>query len=798
MSNWLNLGHDSQRTSTDPDGNITSVAEVWIRKTAGNPLNGWAGGAIADSDSLYYFYSTYFPTIGGTGDRFSMAKYSKDGVLLWNNTSLGGHNTGNYWPAKIGDFVYFHDYRGGVVNIFTGAREGILSNDSYGFIAVPPSEDRWFTARTGANEGFVGGIKMMAVELHMTSLLTAGRIWVRNEADTSGGDNVTDYCGAVLYDNDKVYHAAKYSVFSAAGGWNYPSGIYAWDYDGDTQWSVVCDPLGHMSAGDNRLYLAEGPIYTTNSVLKARSQTDGSVIWSQTISGYYLTGQPPVVVGTLVIVASSTGVHAFDSATGAVAWTAAISGINPVDLNKQRNTGLAAAEVSNTLVVTCTAGIVILDLTDGSVVQTYDPPSLEGRPVNPIIVGNRLYVTDLIDDLGFAYFPQNLLCLENVGAPPPADVTAPTVPGNPTFSSVTTTSITVSWTAATDAVGVAHYNLYYRQATGTWTSLSKTGLSHVFTGLSSGTSYEFYVNAADAAGNVSTNSATTSQSTTAVVADVTPPGAPGDPTFSNITTSTILVSWAAAVDDVAVASYTLYWKPVGGSLTSASVTTTSYNVTGLLGGSMYEFYVTATDTSGNGSAASNTTTQATAAADVTPPTTPGNPTFSSVTATSMTISWTASTDSGGVSYYRLFYRQSDGGWTTIHKTTTSHSLTNLTQNTTYEFYVNTTDISGNVSADSAITSQATSAAPIFTQLSGTISITGATKQKTTHNLLWENISGATMALQSKIPGGAYATIYTGDSPYSYVQTDLKKTYTYRVLINGTTPSNEIALRSARK
>ncbi len=89
---------------------------------------------------------------------------------------------------------------------------------------------------------------------------------------------------------------------------------------------------------------------------------------------------------------------------------------------------------------------------------------------------------------------------------PPADVTAPTVPGSFAESADTQTSITVTWVASTDAVGVAGYNLYKN---GVFVAKVLSGTTYEFTGLTCGTSYTLAIEAYDAAGNTSAKSTIT-------------------------------------------------------------------------------------------------------------------------------------------------------------------------------------------------------------------------------------------------------------------------------------------------
>ena len=79
------------------------------------------------------------------------------------------------------------------------------------------------------------------------------------------------------------------------------------------------------------------------------------------------------------------------------------------------------------------------------------------------------------------------------------DTQAPTVPGNATFSNITQSSFTASWTASTDNVGVTGYDVYLNGTL--YQTVAGTSIS--ITGLSCNTQYAVRVRARDAAGNVS-------------------------------------------------------------------------------------------------------------------------------------------------------------------------------------------------------------------------------------------------------------------------------------------------------
>lgn len=90
-----------------------------------------------------------------------------------------------------------------------------------------------------------------------------------------------------------------------------------------------------------------------------------------------------------------------------------------------------------------------------------------------------------------------------------SDTQAPTAPTSLASTSKTANSISLSWTASTDNVGVTAYDVYSNSALKT----TVTGTTATITGLTASTSYSIYVKAKDAAGNASASSNTISVTT---------------------------------------------------------------------------------------------------------------------------------------------------------------------------------------------------------------------------------------------------------------------------------------------
>ncbi|MFB6598214.1 glycoside hydrolase family 6 protein [Streptomyces diastaticus] len=89
------------------------------------------------------------------------------------------------------------------------------------------------------------------------------------------------------------------------------------------------------------------------------------------------------------------------------------------------------------------------------------------------------------------------------------DTTAPTAPTGLTVTAKSATSVSLSWTAATDDTGVTGYDVYRDGAR----VGSTTTTAYADSGLAPGTSYAYTVRAKDAAGNVSPSSASLAATT---------------------------------------------------------------------------------------------------------------------------------------------------------------------------------------------------------------------------------------------------------------------------------------------
>ena len=227
-------------------------------------------------------------------------------------------------------------------------------------------------------------------------------------------------------------------------------------------------------------------------------------------------------------------------------------------------------------------------------------------PANGNAAPPGYYMLFIVDDKGvpsvasFVRFPA-----------PYEDDAAPSAPTNLSASG-RVGAVSLTWTAATDNVGVTKYNVHRSTTAGfTPSAANKVGqstdASFTDSGVPTGT-YSYRVTAEDAAGNVGPPSG---EATATALADTTPPSKPAGLT-ATATARSASLSWTAAADDVGVSGYRVFrdGTQVG---TTAS---TSYTDSGLTPATTYSYTVEAYDAAGNRSAASDpaiTTTASNAA-----------------------------------------------------------------------------------------------------------------------------------------------------------------------------------------
>ncbi len=219
--------------------------------------------------------------------------------------------------------------------------------------------------------------------------------------------------------------------------------------------------------------------------------------------------------------------------------------------------------------------------------------------------------------------------------------------------------------------------------------------------------------------------------------DTVAPSAPTSLAASGTTQTTTNLAWNASTDNVGVTGYDVYQS----GAYKATVSGTTYAVSGLSASTTYSFYVIAKDAAGNSSAASNTASVTTLApvADTTAPSAPTSLAASGTTSSSTNLTWNASTDNVGVTAYDVY----QNGVFKTSVASTSCAVTGLAASTTYSFYVVAKDAAGNQSAASNTVSVTTSSVSLTYCTSQGNSVVDERIQRVQFNTINNSSTGGT-------------------------------------------------------
>ena len=326
--------------------------------------------------------------------------------------------------------------------------------------------------------------------------------------------------------------------------------------------------------------------------------------------------------------------------------------------------------------------------------------------------------------------------------------TAPTAPRSLTANASGQTIINLNWTAPASNGGadISGYRIEVSTNGGSSfsqlvASQSTTTYSH--TGLSAGTARHYRVRAMNTAGNSAWSN--TANATTATPT-ATAPGAPTSLTATADGPTTINLAWEApsSTGGADITGYNIEVSATGQAdswsdlVANTRSTSRSYADTGLNAVTTRYYRVRAINAAGTG-AASNEDDATTAAA-----TAPGAPTDLSATAdgqTTIDLSWTAPTNTGGVDITGYRIEVSPNGtsnWTNQVANTgdanTSYSHTGLTAGTTRHYRVSAINTVGTGTASNVAT--ATTATPTVTAPGAPTGLTATADGQTTIDLEW--------------------------------------------------------------
>jgi chitodextrinase len=309
-----------------------------------------------------------------------------------------------------------------------------------------------------------------------------------------------------------------------------------------------------------------------------------------------------------------------------------------------------------------------------------------------------------------------------------ADTQAPSVPSGLATSNITSSSVTLSWSASTDNVGVAKYQI---QTNSNGTLIDVTGATtYVRTGLSASTAYQFRVRACDAAGNCSayTNnvSATTAAGSTGTPNTVTLVTPSGTSFTATAGVSFNVTCTAYPVSGRVLAQVNLRHYRDGADAVVGSATVNSSNQNG----GSFNFTATIPSVPSNGAndtlrcwtatdwnqhqQSINIPVNVVAASDASAPTVPTGLSVTGSTFSSVNLVWSASTDNVAVNRYEV-QRSVPTPLTTVltvNAPALSGTVSSLSPSTAYQFKVRACDAANNCSAYSSAVSVTTPAQPV--------------------------------------------------------------------------------------
>lgn len=208
---------------------------------------------------------------------------------------------------------------------------------------------------------------------------------------------------------------------------------------------------------------------------------------------------------------------------------------------------------------------------------------------------------------------------------PAGDVTAPSAPGTPSVTAVSSTQLSITWTASTDISGISYYTVQRSpHSAGTWADVGQAITSPFQdTDLVASTQYDYRVSATDGAHQPNTSAFSSTGTGTTLASgggDTDVPTAPvlnGTPVVASSTSITVTID-TPSTDSSGILGYNyLISTTSNGTYTVASSQnpSLSFTYTGLTSGTTYFFKVRAVDNSGSAKVgvSSNTVSAATGA-----------------------------------------------------------------------------------------------------------------------------------------------------------------------------------------
>jgi len=335
------------------------------------------------------------------------------------------------------------------------------------------------------------------------------------------------------------------------------------------------------------------------------------------------------------------------------------------------------------------------------------------------------------------------------------DTVAPTL-SSVSSGSITETTATITWTTNEPADGLVVFGPTTSYGSNDSSAALTTSHSFSLTGLTPGSVYHYRVTSKDAALNSSNSGDLTF--TTASPADVDPPLITSVSSGS-IGNTTATITWSTDEPSDSRVDFGTTLSYGGVESNAAFVTSHSVNLTGLAQNTTYHFKVTSKD-GANNSAESLDFTFTTVNVDNVPPNI--STIVATPSATGAVITWVTNEASNSSVDYGLTTaygsNSADQSSVTVHSIT----LTGLSEKTTYNYKIHSTDASGNTGHSANLTFATLDAtAPTISNVAVSITGTGATFTWITNEASNSRVDyGATTAYGSNQSDAALVTSHS--------------------------------------
>jgi titin len=355
----------------------------------------------------------------------------------------------------------------------------------------------------------------------------------------------------------------------------------------------------------------------------------------------------------------------------------------------------------------------------------------------------------------------------------PVAPVAPVAPGQLLVTGPTLSTLQLNWS---DVSGESGYKVLRSTDGVNFTKvadLDANATSFVDSGLNSSTTYTYKIAAWNAGGETLSG---TSQGTT--MTPVVAPSAPASVVFSNISSSSLSVSWSDVASNET--GYRVYRSTDGinySKVADLNANSSSFADSGLSSGTTYYYKIAAWNSAGETTASSSQKTAMTA------PAAPASITISNVSTMGLTITWNdvASNESG----YRV-YRSTDGSSYTkvaeLAANSSSFSDSGLSAETTYFYKIAAWNSAGEA-ITSSVAQSTQKAAPVAPIVPGSLAISSATISSL--QISWSDSSSneSGFRVYRSTNGGAFtllADLSAGVTSFSDTGLSASTTYTYKV------------------